>query len=379
MRNTFRLAALSAALYCASSAALSMTKEDAQALGTSVGNLALSSGPLTPNDLNVKGSTPSATDNVWGAGFTGGTDPAQTAKVTAPSMIGVGNEAKTTAHDNFTAYTNDRAQQAEQATYFLTTRTNTKPILSSDDPIFRSVNVLKNGPTFASATTAGCTQPEFMTTYDADAIYTCTQSYTTYTTSCRREAAPDCVPAPASATCSATGIVAGSAAINNGSYSFTFNGYDLLIRNNVTAKNSVTTATFSFMVASVDLIKQFKLTGIESDNWVGLTVNGTYIGTHTRLFGGFATWSDRLVMEGGQVRYSDTGYHAPETGGGFYSALDIDIKPHLKDGENTIVMNVVNGGGPGMGAAYFKATQKCPAICEMKWSDFCGSHEGLVQ
>ena len=379
MRNTLRLAALSAALYCASSAALAMTKEDAQALGTTVGNQALSSGPLTPNDLNVKGSTPSATENVWGAEFTGGTNPDQTEKVRAPSMIGVGNEAKTTAHDNFTSYNNDRAKQAEQATVFLTTRTNAKPILSSEDPIFRSVNVLKNNPTFASASEAGCTQPQFTTNYDSNATYTCTQSYTTYTSSCRREAAPTCEPAPLSATCSATGIVAGSAAINNGSYSFTFDGYDLTIRNNVTAKNSVTTASFTFTVASLDLIKQFTLTGIESDNWVGLTVNGTYIGTHTRLFGGFATWSDRLVMEGGQVRYSDTGYHAPETGGGFYSAMDIDIKPHLQNGENTIVMNVVNGGGPGMGAAYFKATQKCPAICEMNWVDYCGGHEGLVQ
>jgi len=42
-------------------------------------------------------------------------------------------------------------------------------------------------------------------------------------------------------------------------------------------------------------------------------------------------------------------------------------------------MNVINGGGPGMGAAYFKATQKCPAICEMNWVDYCGGHEGLVQ
>lgn len=59
--------------------------------------------------------------------------------------------------------------------------------------------------------------------------------------------------------------------------------------------------------------------------------------------------------------------------------MDIDIKPHLQNGENTIVMNVINGGGPGMGAAYFKATQKCPAICEMNWVDYCGGHEGLVQ
>jgi len=187
------------------------------------------------------------------------------------------------------------------------------------------------------------------------------------------------VPAPESATCSATGIVAGSAAINNGSYTFNFDGYNLTIRNNVTAKNSVTTATFSFSVASIDLIKQFRLTGIESDNWVGLTVNGQYIGTHSRLFGGFNTESDRLVMEGGYVRYSATGTHGPETGGGFYSGMDVDIKPYLKNGDNSIVINVVNGGGPGMGAAYFQARQKCPALCEMKWVDYCGGHEGLVQ
>jgi len=100
MSKRLRLAVLSASLCCASSATWAMSKEEAQALGTSVGNGALSSGPLTPNELNVKGTTPSPTENIWGAEFSGGTSPDQTSKVRAPSMIGVGNEAKAKSQAN---------------------------------------------------------------------------------------------------------------------------------------------------------------------------------------------------------------------------------------------------------------------------------------
>ena len=352
-----------------------MTKEDAQALGTTVGNQALSSGPLTPNDLNVKGSTPSATENVWGAEFTGGTNPDQTEKVRAPSMIGVGNEAKTTAHTNFTSYNNDRAKQAEQATVFLTTRTNAKPILSSDDPIFRSVNVLKNNPTFASGSEAGCTQPQFTTNYVSDATYTCTQSYTTYTSSCRREAQPECIPSPVDAGCDAGGLVPGSWS-GDMNTSFTPDGtgnYDLqfgTIGNNYWS-GGVYDRTLTFQVTDLSIIKKFIFARARFDDYILVTVNDAlvFVGPH----GG-----DRLEATPYGVQFGPSSYGGWELGEEWDQYPNIDVMPHLKLGENKIFVRTMVG-GKGESAVIFSTRQKCPATCELKWVDYCGGHEGLVQ
>jgi hypothetical protein len=186
-------------------------------------------------------------------------------------------------------------------------------------------------------------------------------------------------------TCASGGIVPSTVSVNNGSYTFNFDGSTLTLINNITAVWSVTTADFRFDINGVDRITNFSMTGIESDNWVGVSVNGHFVGTHTRYFNGFNDKSDRLMLgplnscwtdfESGLetcststvVWYSAAEYGYPETGGGFYSSFDFDLKPHLKEGGNVITMNVINGGGPGIGKVYIAAKQICPLNCRDEW------------
>lgn len=186
--------------------------------------------------------------------------------------------------------------------------------------------------------------------------------------------------------CEAGGVVPGSAMVDNGSYSFEFDGHELLLINNVTAQNKATYATFYFDIADIDKLTEFRVYKMHSDNWLGMAVNGRYLGTHTRYFDGFNTHSDRLTIERrevcyginfcsmrDQVRYSETGYYNTETGRNYASNVEVDLMPYLTTGTNEIKMSVVNGSGPGYGKIYIYAAQKCEPECTESWDDQCTS------
>lgn len=179
--------------------------------------------------------------------------------------------------------------------------------------------------------------------------------------------------------CANSGIVPGSVGITNGTYSFTFDGTTMTLINTITAVNSVTQATFAFQITGKERIQNFRITAMHSDNWVGLRVNGVYIGTHSRAFGGFNTSSDRLEMSGMQVYYAPGQWSSPEQGINFYSAVDFDLRPYLVEGQNFINMYVVNGGGAGYGRVYITAQQYCARNCWDTWDNQCASFEQRAQ
>lgn len=227
---------------------------------------------------------------------------------------------------------------------------------------------------------------------DADANYQCTQSPKQIENlKCNRRLIVTCEPVAGN--CASAGVVRGSVSVSNGSYSYTFDGTNMVLSNPITAVNSRTDAAFSFTVSGASRLQAFSITGIESDNWVGLEVNGTYIGTHTRHFGGFNTGSDRLTLgyvpycydtESGQQCYDDlrviygpgaNDNYYPETGGGLYTGTSYDLKPLIVEGNNVIRMFVINGGGPGLGKVYIRVNQKCDANCTDSWDNQCASLE----
>ncbi|MFT0547076.1 hypothetical protein ACMHYO_12145 [Allopusillimonas ginsengisoli] len=247
--------------------------------------------------------------------------------------------------------------------------------------------------------------PEYVTEY-------CYESRTIENRFCEEHLNVQCEPPPPG-NCAIDGVVRGSVSVSQASYGYTFNGSTLVLINNVTASFSQTWAKFNFNVSGADRIQEFRATYIQSDNWVGFSVNGHFIGTHSRYFGGLNLGSDRLTMasvktcanqeqqciewsngdQGGcqawetvctsyyystRVQYSPSGYGPPETGDSFGSSVNVDIRPYLKEGNNEITMYVIDGGMPGNGRISFNVYQKCPPNCSYTWSDNCAPFESVL-
>lgn len=160
----------------------SQSRTAAQADGMAVGSSALSTGPMTPQAMSNSATTP-GTSNVWGSAYTGSPDQTLTQKQGASSLIGIGNEARSTAVSTFSGYNNDRSTQASQATYFLDRNPVLKPQLSSSDPIFNTSKIVDSSGLFASTTQKTCKQ-ETTTPPRTSQEYSCFQSYLPYVVTC---------------------------------------------------------------------------------------------------------------------------------------------------------------------------------------------------
>src|SRR5690606_10884130 len=148
-----------------------------------------------------------------------------------------------------------------------------------------------------------------------------------------------CRPAPAG-NCASGGIVRGSVSVNTGGYSYSFSGSQLVLKNTIHAPWSLTYAKFSFYLVGLDRIEDFRAVQIASDNWVGLDINGTYLGTHTRYFGGFRASNYRIYVSGSQVCWAAGQCRSAETGDAYTSGVSVDMRPYLVEGENYITMYV---------------------------------------
>lgn len=192
--------------------------------------------------------------------------------------------------------------------------------------------------------------------------------------------------------CASGGIIPNTTSVSNGAYSFGFDGFNLNLINAITAVYTRTEANFNFTINGVDRISEFRVTGIHSDNWVGFSINGNYVGTHSRGIGGFSTSSNQLAIEtvescwdsgewgsfcstSNYVRYSPTATGYVETGNNLYTNENYDVRRFLREGANVITMYVINGGGPGYGIINMRVNQYCPRNCYSAWENQCTSQE----
>lgn len=237
----------------------------------------------------------------------------------------------------------------------------------------------------------------------------CYESRTIEKRFCQDEVHVQCTPPTGN--CALQGIIPGSVSVSTGNYTFSFSGTQMILANQITQPFSQTQANFNFKISGLDRIDEFKAVQINSDNWVGIAVNGRYLGTHTRFFGGFRStpWTVRMgtkqicrayerkcVREGGGdagmclewqdvcvswqstenlVEYAADTYHSAETGDRYTSAVNINLLPYLREGNNTITMYVIDGGPPGNGTIWINARQKCPPHCDIRWDDNCKPFE----
>lgn len=237
----------------------------------------------------------------------------------------------------------------------------------------------------------------------------CFESRTIEKRFCEDEVHVQCTPPTGN--CALAGIIPGSVSVTTGDYSFSFSGTQMILKNTITQPWSQTRANFNFEISGLDRVDEFRAVQITSDNWVGLEINGHYLGTHTRYFGGWLNtpWTVRMGSKmictryekqcvrssGGDndtclewedvcaawsntarlVEYAEDMYHSAETGNSFTSGVDVNILPYLQEGNNTITMYVIDGGPPGNGTIWINARQKCPPDCEIRWDDTCQPFE----
>lgn len=132
----------------------------------------------------------------------------------------------------------------------------------------------------------------------------------------------------------------------------------------------------TFTIEEIDKVAEFSLIQAGFDDWIKITVNGVVV--RVGPYGG-----DRLEVVSNkfsksftlqQVQYSATQYGNCELSTSWNQSLNIDIKPYLHTGSNTIDMRVIVAGG-GEGWMKFRATQYCDCEWQENWVNTCDALE----
>lgn len=144
--------------------------------------------------------------------------------------------------------------------------------------------------------------------------------------------------------------------------------------------------TLTFTIQDVGLITRFSLTRAAFDDWIMVMVNGHLIGVGP--YGG-----DRLdiveqcafVTEYGTcqyyrkyVQYCATCFGNPELGTSWNITGDLDLRPYLRNGTNTIFMRVIVA-GCGEGAIQITTRQVCPLNCSVSTNNQCAALEARAR
>jgi hypothetical protein len=255
--------------------------------------------------------------------------------------------------------------------------------VKSSDTIFN----LSNTATKDAGKTTGqvCTETEEITKPAESARNTCVKSTSTGQETCSQILRASCSRPGGYDGCDQGGIIPGSWA-GDMATSFTADGNgDYSLRFGTFADNywggwgATYDRTLNFQIKDPALISKFILTRASFDDWLMVQVNGSTI--YVGPYGG-----DRLIAkeecftfgEGDfcytVVQYCSTCTNGPELSTNWNIGLNIDIKPYLRHGGNTIFMRTIVAGA-GEGAIEMKTRQYCPAVCSSYWEDRCTSQE----
>lgn len=196
---------------------------------------------------------------------------------------------------------------------------------------------------------------------------TCTETMTLANLSCSRVLRVACDPERDG--CDQGGIVPNSWA-GDMSTSFTPDGtgnytlqFGTIADNYWSGWGAVYDRTLTFELRDVGLISKFVLTRVAYDDWLLIKINGTIV--YVGPYGG-----DRLGMWVQHykrvVRYCESCFSHPELSTSWNISLNLDIKPHLKNGSNTLFMRTIVA-GKGEGAIQITTRQQCPRNCYDQW------------
>jgi hypothetical protein len=272
---------------------------------------------------------------------------------------------------------------------------------------------------------------------DADSRFQCDQTVNAYeTVKCRRSSSITCTGGGDG--CDQGGIVPGSwqgdMAVNwgpsgSGDYNLTFG---TIADNYWQGWGATFDRTLTFEIKDKSLLTKFMLTRAAFDDWLWVKVNGNtvYLGPYggDRLYvigegsplGGnafcyqnewsgqwdcsqYIGWSETPTPVGtfaycscvgwdgctwycnndgqpGMVKYGPGSgdIRWPELSTSWNIALNIDVRPYLTDGSNTVWMRTIVAGG-GEGAVVFTARQRCPVTCSVSADNQCAALEARAK
>jgi hypothetical protein len=75
-----------------------------------------------------------------------------------------------------------------------------------------------------------------------------------------------------------------------------------------------------------------------------------------------------------EVQYGNNQFGSPELRTNWSFGLNVDLRPYLRDGANSIFMRTIVYGA-GEGAIKIKTRQYCPVVCSTFWENRCTSQE----
>jgi hypothetical protein len=117
-----------------------------------------------------------------------------------------------------------------------------------------------------------------------------------------------------------------------------------------------------------------------SNGWTGeLELVGQY--PYCQCSGGDGcTWYCNSDGPPGYVKYgpSQYQYDSPELSTSWNFSLNIDLKPYVTNGPNTIFMRTIVAGA-GEGAIQLTTRQKCPLNCSVSTNNQCATLEAMAQ
>ncbi|MGQ0699413.1 MAG: conjugal transfer protein TraN [Panacagrimonas sp.] len=168
---------------------------------------------------------------------------------------------------------------------------------------------------------------------------------------CQRRRAPDC---PADAECELAMDVQSINSDMAWNYQYPTLTLGTIADNYWSGSCGVFDRSTSFNIDDVAMVKEFRLFEVGFDDWQLIEVNGNLIAVGP--YGG-----DRLEVEGGRVRYTDTQTGACELNRSRRYGVNVDIRSYLRTGTNTIRMKViVSGSGEGFMRFTVKRYCDCP-------------------
>lgn len=224
---------------------------------------------------------------------------------------------------------------------------------------------------------------------DADANYQCDQTVNAYETfKCRRSSSVTCTGGGDG--CDQGGIVPNSWAGDMATSWFPDGAGNYILQFGTIANNywrgygAIYDRTLTFDIRDVDLITKFSLTRAAFDDWLLVKVNGTVV--YVGPYGGDrlevtihqSCMSDLGCIDYAQVQYCATCFGHAELSTSWNFALNIDLKPYLRDGSNTIFTRTVVG-GYGESAIQITTRQRCPLNCSVSTNNQCAALEARAQ
>ena len=293
----------------------------------------------------------------------------------------------------------------------------------------RTATVLSTAIRAPSITTSSCTMGRIVD-INSDSNFQCDQTTNAYETlKCRRGSIIACTGGGDG--CDQGGIVPNSWA-GDMSTSFTGDGAgNFILQFGTIADNywggwgAVYDRNLTFEIRDVGLISLFALTRAAFDDWLLVKINGTivYVGpnggdrleifspppvfessstrTCAPYWGEFSSgwqcldvlsesgnlvWYQDCTLVGsgwnctptdyrtGMVTYCATCFSGPELSTSWNIGLNIDLKPFLRNGANTIFMRTIVAGG-GEGAIQMTTRQLCPSQCSVSLTNQCAALE----